>query len=1084
MVRDSVQEAQNRRWMDSGFFHSEEEELSPLSPSYEHEEKLRDCQRQPAASPKTSGQHEPEDNGTTAEQPQPLESQVDGRVNAATELESMAEPLRKEEQPEHNDSQAEPLRKEEQPEHNDSHSNLQQQPAVSPTTPRQPEAQLDGAKKTVTEQPQLESEVQPVRSQARVVSDYLSDAYWSSHLSPIKPRPTDNDGRSPPPTVVKESKEQEQRPPEPQPQSEPGLLGKEETKTKQSEASSLQQQPAVSPTTPGQCEQEECRQQQPPESQLDVTLDEAAGKEQPPQPQTELQSELFSKQEERRQHEQAPEKEGNKSATATTAAVLSADSEQPTEPLVLGKEETKQLEASNDSSLQQQPAVSPTTPRQCEQEENTATVHEDSGKEQNRQPQAPELESSKNTTANGAAESSAASQKPAEPLLTPDSLALVQKVQANRDQQSDESFEALLQACKQHELFAAFEADFLEHWDSDEPWIFQESEDLELFFDFVQRKANLDLHRFAREASDSESSQEDVSKTKTQTPADSQDRARAADTATQADCFPKSFGWQPQDSDSDSDSVSGMLEMVARAKDNDGHESEPRNQAAKDLGPERLVLQEPALFAQTEVWKFLQLAWGKLSQQQRQDCLLNLTKHTHFRGEAGDTWRPSGPSIGTMCSGSGMAELVHRVLTEALQTREVLVHSCEKEKYKKGHLLQYVAPIMEQGNPDPAVSQRHGCVFTEFASLAGTSAYCDRHQRTCRIQPSPLLVVVGYSCKQLSKMNNASNVGVLRSQTGSSGETCFALMKYLRQHRPVAALLENVEEMSRESQESDNVAFFLEQLEALEYSLATKLLEASHFGLPQARKRAWQVLLNRSVFDCSTETLDSIAQAILNTASSLGCQPRPAVDFLLPDNDRYVEEAWRQRHRDFFATKNIAWTEIKLPEVVQSSPWACLLTEREKEVLAYSLMKHFADVKASGTPSADSEGRQFVAVDLSQRLDRARVTSSPDLFFTMLPTQKIWILARSKEGLVLHNRLLTGKESLRLQGFPEVSELQVTDHQQQDLGGNAFASTILMALLLSLYSHLPQYMWTDKEQEETAAADDVERLLCDIDDLD
>ena len=148
-------------------------------------------------------------------------------------------------------------------------------------------------------------------------------------------------------------------------------------------------------------------------------------------------------------------------------------------------------------------------------------------------------------------------------------------------------------------------------------------------------------------------------------------------------------------------------------------------------------------------------------------------------------------------------------------------------------------------------------------------------------------------------------------------------------------------------------------------------------------------------------------------------------------------------------------------------------------------MKHFADVKASGTPSADSEGRQFVAVDLSQRLDRARVTSSADLFFTMLPTQKIWVLARSKEGLVLHNRLLTGKESLRLQGFPEVSELRVTDHQQQDLGGNAFASTILMASLLSLYSHLPQYMWTDKEHEDDAvAADDVERLLCDIDDLD
>lgn len=193
---------------------------------------------------------------------------------------------------------------------------------------------------------------------------------------------------------------------------------------------------------------------------------------------------------------------------------------------------------------------------------------------------------------------------------------------------------------------------------------------------------------------------------------------------------------------------------------------------------------------------------------------------------------------------------------------------------------------------------------------------------------------------------------------------------------------------------------------------------------------------------------------------------------------------------EFFATKNIAWTEVKLPEVVLSSPWLCLLTEREKEVLAYSLMKHFVDIKASGpqTPSADSEGRQFVAVDLSQRLDRARVTSSPNLFFTMLPSQKVWVLARSSEGLVLHNRLLTGKECLKLQGFPEVSghQLQVTDHQQQDLGGNAFASTILMALLLSLYSHMPQYIWTDQEEEgaDVVAAEAVQELLCDIDNLD
>ena len=247
-------------------------------------------------------------------------------MNAATELESKAEPLR------------EAVRKEEQPEH--SHGcNLQQQPAVSPTTPWQCQQEDNSA----TSEQQQQQQRQAVQVQVPVQAQ-----------------------------VVKESKEQEQGPPELQLQSQAGPLGKEETKQLEaSNDSSLQPQPAVSPTTPGQCEQEEnnatSKQQQPLESQLNATIDEDSGKErsrQPQQPQTELQSEasLCSEQEQRRQHEQAPELEGRKTTTASTAAQPAAASQKPAEPLPLAKEETKQLEASL-----QQPAVGLTT-GQCEQE--------------------------------------------------------------------------------------------------------------------------------------------------------------------------------------------------------------------------------------------------------------------------------------------------------------------------------------------------------------------------------------------------------------------------------------------------------------------------------------------------------------------------------------------------------------------------------------------------------------------------------------------------------------------------------------------------------------------------------------------
>ena len=201
------------------------------------------------------------------------------------------------------------------------------------------------------------------------------------------------------------------------------------------------------------------------------------------------------------------------------------------------------------------------------------------------------------------------------------------------------------------------------------------------------------------------------------------------------------------------------------------------------------VLVKPDGFTETVVWSFLQQAWEKLSPEKRCRCHWNLTKGSHFTGDSADSLRPSLPTLATMCSGSGMAELAHRILTESLGAKEVLLHSCEKEKFKKRHLLEYVVPIMERPHfKDNDMLKKFGCLFPEFTCLAGTHTKCERHDKTCRVQEHPLVAIVGYSCKNLSKLNTPASVSrVLRNQVGSSGETCFALLQYLRNHRPVAA---------------------------------------------------------------------------------------------------------------------------------------------------------------------------------------------------------------------------------------------------------------------------------------------------------
>ena len=435
----------------------------------------------------------------------------------------------------------------------------------------------------------------------------------------------------------------------------------------------------------------------------------------------------------------------------------------------------------------------------------------------------------------------------------------------------DDYFDQVLEAIRKHPLFTAFEAHM--QVDYQDMWVFAEdpqsaSEDVDAFRDFLQARAPV-------AAVPPAGSQAKVA---TVPPAGSQAKVAAVPPAgsqarvgpTAAICDMDSAGRQAStvsssegsDSDGDFETNQALLavqnafrrsssEARTAAKeplmsDDDDAAALEEDDAKSLLPPEDDVeLLPPALFDDTFAWFFLQEAWSKLTVEERRSCRLNVTKSTHAMGEHVSRDAGSRLPIATMCSGSGMAELAHRILTEALGHRELFLHSCEKERFKKKHLLKTVHPLLTR--PGPAEEQ-HGCLFAEFADLAAGQAFCEKHQRVCLVHECPFLIVCGYSCKNLSKLNANNRAGVLRAGLGSSGETCDYLLNYLKNFRPAVALLENVEEMARDCEESDNVAYFLGKLEDLEYAFATKLLDSSNYGLPQRRLRSFQILLNRRVF--------------------------------------------------------------------------------------------------------------------------------------------------------------------------------------------------------------------------------------------
>jgi hypothetical protein len=54
----------------------------------------------------------------------------------------------------------------------------------------------------------------------------------------------------------------------------------------------------------------------------------------------------------------------------------------------------------------------------------------------------------------------------------------------------------------------------------------------------------------------------------------------------------------------------------------------------------------------------------------------------------------------------------------------------------------------------------------------------------------------------------------------------------------------------------------------------------------------------------------------------------------------------------------------------------------------------------------------------------------------------------------------------------------VTDNQAADLAGNAFASTVVLSLLLAVYAHCPEYAWTDDETCDKEAEPEEVAALC------
>ena len=369
------------------------------------------------------------------------------------------------------------------------------------------------------------------------------------------------------------------------------------------------------------------------------------------------------------------------------------------------------------------------------------------------------------------------------------------------------------------------------------------------------------------------------------------------------------------------------------------------------------------------------------------------------------------------------------------------------------------------------------CIFENITDLKLKEAKCFRHGGVCNV-PSVDLLVVGTSCKDLSKLNQTApghdaTKPVLEqsSSRGASAQTFQGLLGFVEHHRPLFVVYENVDAISDQLSSTDdsNLKVCLNEFARVGYQSQPMMTDAAEFGLPCRRRRVYILFIDsRSPrLDLSNRPLEVAMSKFRHLVSSCIRSPPCASKVLLPAETSavkcFLEERharvkkksqaqnnWVNQHMKFADSLGIRWGSPMRKELSQNA-WYVTLTEREADCLKLSEVE---------SPAAGFR-------NLSQSIGRANsCTLQGDgrhLAPTMLPGQLLW--THLAPGTA---RLMSGYEALLMQGFPigpclkslsqegyVVSAEEATTKKKkfptdsflQDLAGNGMALPVVMAVV-------------------------------------
>jgi site-specific DNA-cytosine methylase len=335
--------------------------------------------------------------------------------------------------------------------------------------------------------------------------------------------------------------------------------------------------------------------------------------------------------------------------------------------------------------------------------------------------------------------------------------------------------------------------------------------------------------------------------------------------------------------------------------------------------------------------------------------------------------------IATGCSGSGMAEICHLAIHDLFEQPTHVAFTCEKMRFKRDFC---------KATSEPSFSKTP-CQYDDLGSLSTGRAECLTHKAPCSLSRDIDLLIIGFSCKDLSKLN-PSRAGaaskILQTSEGSTNQTFRGTLDLTARIRPRAIILENVDGIAANGEgdedESDDIGNFELQhvyctFAEIGYTLSHSRLLTADYGLPQRRSRTFFAGLNTTTFGMTPSHAKTLLELIFKTAEALKSDLTPLEQFLYTNDteavvtelkrrtaagrdDKSAGGKWQNDHAKMFTSAGLSWRDRCAPADLLSNPWFNTLTSREQENLIFQLKMHAADKDGPDGGSTKALRRCFV----------------------------------------------------------------------------------------------------------------------------